>query len=233
MEGGQRIQLYLRRAFAGCAPSEKSLEAQEALLADLQERYRDLLARGCDPEAAYQRTISSVGDIFELVHALQEEAAGVSDKTDTAKAAGDGAAAFPCQTPPGLTAGRLPRPLLRALPYLGIGLLAWLWLGRRQLPFRPGQSGWLLAFGLAAGAVAVLAWLLWNRSRPAPRRQAFRWSWAAYGALWAAGVAAFLAALASPRFSAAAWLFLPLLLALHQLLRLLLVFLQMRKEQAP
>lgn len=72
MDYEQRLGAYLDRAFAGAAPTTQVYDAKAELLADLVEKYRTFLAQGKSPQGAYEATIASIGDIFEVVDQATE-----------------------------------------------------------------------------------------------------------------------------------------------------------------
>ena len=63
----KRIADHVRELFAGVTPEPKVLEIQEELLADLNEKYLDLLDVGQSEETAYASVISGIGDIHDLL----------------------------------------------------------------------------------------------------------------------------------------------------------------------
>lgn len=70
----EKINQYLNGVFAPYEGVKPVAELKADLLADLQERFRDLKAEGKDDETAFQMTVDSIGDIEQTVR----EAAGVS-----------------------------------------------------------------------------------------------------------------------------------------------------------
>ena len=65
-----KIRQYIERLFAAAPPTLEVYDAREELVVNAQERYRDLLGRGFDEQAAYDLTIDSIGDIRELMEEL-------------------------------------------------------------------------------------------------------------------------------------------------------------------
>lgn len=63
----EKINQYLNGVFAPYDGVKSVAELKADLLADLQERFRELKAEGKDDEAAFQITIDSIGDIEETV----------------------------------------------------------------------------------------------------------------------------------------------------------------------
>ena len=70
----EKLNQYLNGVFAPYDGVKSVAELKADLLADLQERFRDLIAEGQDDETAFQMTIDSIGDIEETVR----EAAGLT-----------------------------------------------------------------------------------------------------------------------------------------------------------
>ena len=63
----KRIEEHVQGLFAGTPPQPRVLEIKEELLADLNDKYLDLLANGKSEEAAYSLVISGIGDIHDLL----------------------------------------------------------------------------------------------------------------------------------------------------------------------
>ncbi len=70
----EKLDQYLNGVFAPYDGVKSVAELKADLLADLQERFRDLKAEGKDDETAFQMTIDSIGDIEQTVR----EAAGLT-----------------------------------------------------------------------------------------------------------------------------------------------------------
>ena len=63
----KKIAEHVQELFAGAPPEPKILEIKEELLANLNEKYLDLLAEGKSEEAAYSLVIAGIGDIHDLL----------------------------------------------------------------------------------------------------------------------------------------------------------------------
>lgn len=63
----ERLTSYLNSVFAPYDGVKSATELKADLLADLQERYRELKAEGKDDETAFALTIDSIGDIEQTV----------------------------------------------------------------------------------------------------------------------------------------------------------------------
>ena len=70
----EKLNQYLDGVFAPYDGVKSVAELKADLLADLQERFRELKAEGKDDETAFEMTIDSIGDIEQTVR----EAAGLS-----------------------------------------------------------------------------------------------------------------------------------------------------------
>lgn len=67
----EKLKRYLDSVFAQYEDLKQIREVKDELYLDLQEKLNDLKAEGYDEEAAFQRTIDSIGDISELVETIQ------------------------------------------------------------------------------------------------------------------------------------------------------------------
>lgn len=70
-----QIKKHLDEVFRPYENSSVSKELKEEILNDMLEKYDDLIKDGMDKETAYKKTISSLGDIAEIIE-------NISDKTD-------------------------------------------------------------------------------------------------------------------------------------------------------
>lgn len=178
MNGHERIQAYLDRAFLTGPQTEGLLEAKETLLADLGEKYDSLTAQGYSEQGAYETVISGIGDIFEIVD----------------EAAGEGLA---------LPSGPEIRGGKRALcfPLLAAAFLL-LWaagLGGLSFPLLPA-----LALGAAAGFF-LSRWPLFIQRAKSARRQGDQGFWLT-PMLWAAAALLFILAFFIPALGRIQWL---------------------------
>ena len=82
----EQLTQYVKLLFAGARQAE---DIQQEILQNTLERYDDLIAQGKTPQAAYQLSISGIGDINELlgnvIHEDQKEAiqTGMHDTEDS------------------------------------------------------------------------------------------------------------------------------------------------------
>ncbi len=68
------IRHFIERAFSEVPKTAKADEIKESLIADLTEKYDDLISRGKSTEEAYSEVIAGVGDLTELTQSLIKEA---------------------------------------------------------------------------------------------------------------------------------------------------------------
>lgn len=68
-----QIKTYLDRIFAQAPCTQKAIDMKEAILADVLEKYDDMIADGMKPQDAYQRAISGIGDLDRLIADLRRE----------------------------------------------------------------------------------------------------------------------------------------------------------------
>lgn len=68
-----KIREYVEQLWKEAPKEKRSLELKEELIADLQDKYRDLLATNLSDKEAYQEVIASIGDMDSLLVSLKEE----------------------------------------------------------------------------------------------------------------------------------------------------------------
>ena len=68
-----KLRAYMDYLFRDVKPTRKSVELKEEILQNLIDKYRDLLAEGKTPEAAYNIAVASIGDMDELLAGLNDE----------------------------------------------------------------------------------------------------------------------------------------------------------------
>lgn len=71
-----QINIYLDKLFAQAPCTQKAVDMKEAILADVLEKYDDMIADGMKPQEAYQRAISGIGDLERLIADLRREQGG-------------------------------------------------------------------------------------------------------------------------------------------------------------
>lgn len=67
-----KIKNHVEDLFKEVKKTRKSEDLKEELIADLQEKYQDLIANGTSEKDAYQEVIRGIGDIDELLEGLKE-----------------------------------------------------------------------------------------------------------------------------------------------------------------
>jgi len=67
-----KLRDYIEDLFKDAPKTRKAYELKEEMIANLIEKYRDLIAEGKNEEAAYNIAVSSIGDISELIDSLRE-----------------------------------------------------------------------------------------------------------------------------------------------------------------
>lgn len=65
-----KLRAYMDYLFRDVKQTRKSVELKEEILQNLMDKYRDLLAEGKTPEAAYNIAVASIGDMDELLAGL-------------------------------------------------------------------------------------------------------------------------------------------------------------------
>ena len=66
-----KIENYVNDLFKDIAKTRKSEELKEELIADLEEKYKDLKENGKSEKDAYNEVISGIGDIDILLKDLE------------------------------------------------------------------------------------------------------------------------------------------------------------------
>lgn len=67
-----KLKNYVEKLFEGYKNTKKIKELKDELIANLIEKYNDLLAKGQTEKKAYETVIDGIGDISELVDNLEE-----------------------------------------------------------------------------------------------------------------------------------------------------------------
>jgi len=116
----EKLNQYLNGVFAPYDGVKSVAELKADLLADLQERFRELIAEGKDDETAFQMTIDSIGDIEQTVR----EAAGLSRSLERQLLINFSASNLPKSDFAGVTAhkGKFEASMLRGSDFSGADL---------------------------------------------------------------------------------------------------------------
>jgi heme/copper-type cytochrome/quinol oxidase subunit 4 len=72
MSATARIRVHVEELFLDAPKSHRTIELKEELIANLQEKYEDLIVQGHESDEAYNIVVSSIGDIDELIRGLNE-----------------------------------------------------------------------------------------------------------------------------------------------------------------
>lgn len=64
------IRIYVEKLFENAPKTRKAHELQEEMIANLSEKYNDLLAKGKSPEESFNLVVAGIGDIDELISSL-------------------------------------------------------------------------------------------------------------------------------------------------------------------
>ncbi len=77
-----KLRQYVDLLFAGAVNNEKNNELKEELLGNLYDRYDDFVASGMSEDEAYNSTISSIGDLSELLEKSRQEHPSASESSE-------------------------------------------------------------------------------------------------------------------------------------------------------
>ena len=67
----EKLRAQLDRLFADAPPTRRAAELKEELLANLTEKYNDLIAQGRSEEEAMKIVVDGIGDVDELIRGLK------------------------------------------------------------------------------------------------------------------------------------------------------------------
>lgn len=68
-----KIREHVEYLFQGAPRTARAVELKEELIANLLDRYADLIQQGNDEEDAYSIVVAGIGDVEELIRGLQEQ----------------------------------------------------------------------------------------------------------------------------------------------------------------
>jgi len=71
MQNNENLRMYIEELFEGATPTKRTVELKEEMLQNLTDKYRDLLAEGKTPEAAYNIAVAGIGDVSALLRQLE------------------------------------------------------------------------------------------------------------------------------------------------------------------
>ena len=78
----KKLERYVNSLFKNAPRSKKIYELKEEILANLNDKYSDLLGMGYGEEEAYSKAISNIGDIEELIEGSGVEVCTVKDRKE-------------------------------------------------------------------------------------------------------------------------------------------------------
>ena len=78
----KKIKRYLDEIFKPYEDSNTIKELKEELLANMQEKYNDLLKEVLNEDSAFQKTIDSLGDISEIIESISDKAKELHQKVN-------------------------------------------------------------------------------------------------------------------------------------------------------
>ncbi|MCL2408720.1 MAG: permease prefix domain 1-containing protein [Oscillospiraceae bacterium] len=67
-----KLRRYVEGLFEETAPTKKAVELREEMIQNLQDKYKDLIAEGKTPEAAYNIVVAGIGDVGALIKELED-----------------------------------------------------------------------------------------------------------------------------------------------------------------
>lgn len=68
----ENLRAHVEKLFEQAPKTRRAVELKEELLANLTDRYNDLLSRGVGEENAFKTVADSIGDVDELIKSLKE-----------------------------------------------------------------------------------------------------------------------------------------------------------------
>lgn len=69
----EKIKRHVEGLFENAPQTRRAFELKDELIANLNDRYNDLVAEGKDEDTAYSTVISGIGDIDEIIRNLREQ----------------------------------------------------------------------------------------------------------------------------------------------------------------
>ncbi|MCL2588455.1 MAG: permease prefix domain 1-containing protein [Oscillospiraceae bacterium] len=67
-----KLRRYIEGIFEDTTPTRKAIELKEEMLQNVEDKYRDLLAEGKTPEAAFNIAVAGIGDVSVLLRQLEQ-----------------------------------------------------------------------------------------------------------------------------------------------------------------
>ena len=66
-----KLRRYIDEIFEETTPTKKTIELKEEMLQNLEDKYKDLIAEGKSPEAAFNIAVAGIGDVSALLRQLE------------------------------------------------------------------------------------------------------------------------------------------------------------------
>jgi uncharacterized membrane protein len=68
-----KLRKHIDEIFEDTTPTRKAAELREEMIQNLEDKYKDLIAEGKSPEAAYNIAVAGIGDVSGLLEELEKE----------------------------------------------------------------------------------------------------------------------------------------------------------------
>jgi len=82
-----KLRKYVDGLFDGTAPTKKAVELKEEMIQNLEDKYKDLMAEGKTPEAAFNVAVAGIGDVSTLLKEIETSAMPGPDQAALQKSA--------------------------------------------------------------------------------------------------------------------------------------------------
>jgi len=67
-----KLRRFIEGLFEDTKPTKKAVELKEEMIQNLEDKYKDLIAEGKTPEAAFNIAVAGIGDVSVLIRQLDE-----------------------------------------------------------------------------------------------------------------------------------------------------------------
>ncbi|MCL2828475.1 MAG: permease prefix domain 1-containing protein [Oscillospiraceae bacterium] len=82
-----KLRKYVDDLFEGTPPTRKAVELKEEMIQNLEDKYKDLIAEGKTPEAAFNIAVAGIGDVSTLLKEIETSAVSEPDQAALQKSA--------------------------------------------------------------------------------------------------------------------------------------------------
>ncbi|MBQ8207602.1 MAG: hypothetical protein IJZ89_02595 [Clostridia bacterium] len=82
----EKLRFFIEDLFKDAPKTKRAIELKEEIYQNLTDKYNDLISEGKTPEAAYNISVASVGDISTLIEDLEREANMSGESTENTEA---------------------------------------------------------------------------------------------------------------------------------------------------